>query len=221
MELSSLLDIGPGVTAVIGGGGKTTLLHALAEELRAGGRVLLCTSTHIRRPAQYPLIRDTRGLPAALARYGVVCTGEPSTDGKLTAPAASFSHLSALADFVLTEADGSRGLPLKAHAPHEPVIPENTGRTVLVIGADGFGRPIREVCHRPERFAALAGASPEDPVTPDLCAAVIRAEGLGDIVFVNKAETPAAREAAASLAKRISLPLVAGSLYRREYSCLY
>ena len=34
MTLSQLLDIRPGVTAVIGGGGKTTLLRTLGEELR-------------------------------------------------------------------------------------------------------------------------------------------------------------------------------------------
>ena len=33
MTLSQLLDIRPGVTAVIGGGGKTTLLRTLGEEL--------------------------------------------------------------------------------------------------------------------------------------------------------------------------------------------
>lgn len=30
------------------------------------------------------------------------------------------------ADYVIVEADGSKRLPLKAHASHEPVIPENT-----------------------------------------------------------------------------------------------
>ncbi len=33
--LSELLGVGPGLTAIIGGGGKTSLLYALAEELNA------------------------------------------------------------------------------------------------------------------------------------------------------------------------------------------
>ena len=37
MALSELLDIQPGVTAVIGGGGKTTLLRTLGEELACKG----------------------------------------------------------------------------------------------------------------------------------------------------------------------------------------
>lgn len=48
MELEKLLKIRPGVTAVIGGGGKTTLLRALGEELAGKGRsVLLCTTAKI------------------------------------------------------------------------------------------------------------------------------------------------------------------------------
>ena len=45
MTLSQLLDIRPGVTAVIGGGGKTTLLRTLGEELAGQHPVLLCTTT--------------------------------------------------------------------------------------------------------------------------------------------------------------------------------
>ena len=47
MTLSQLLDIRPGVTAVIGGGGKTTLLRTLGEELAGQHPVLLCTTTKI------------------------------------------------------------------------------------------------------------------------------------------------------------------------------
>ena len=48
MLLSERLGIRPGVTAVIGGGGKTTLLRTLGTELAAdGARVLLCTTTKI------------------------------------------------------------------------------------------------------------------------------------------------------------------------------
>ena len=45
MELAEKLHIEPGITAVIGSGGKTTLLARLAEELQ--GTVVLATSTRI------------------------------------------------------------------------------------------------------------------------------------------------------------------------------
>ena len=50
MNISALLEVEKGVTALIGGGGKTTLMYTLAEELRRRGTVLVTTSTHIQRP---------------------------------------------------------------------------------------------------------------------------------------------------------------------------
>ncbi|MCI6785078.1 MAG: putative selenium-dependent hydroxylase accessory protein YqeC, partial [Clostridiales bacterium] len=125
MQIAPLLNIGRGVTALIGGGGKTTLLYTLTEELRKKGTVLLCTSTHIMRPTQYEVLEraSEAEISAALSAHGAVCVGEPSAEGKLGPPSLSFDALARLADYVLVEADGSRRLPLKAHAPHEPVIP--------------------------------------------------------------------------------------------------
>ncbi|MBE7003075.1 MAG: putative selenium-dependent hydroxylase accessory protein YqeC [Ruminococcaceae bacterium] len=221
MLISSMLRVGRGVTALIGGGGKTTLLYALAEELRKTGTVVLCASTHILVPAQYPLCTGGMDeLAAALAAHGAVCAGTPAEDGKLTAPAAGFEQLAQLADYVLVEADGSRGLPLKAHAPHEPVIPANAQRVVLVVGADGFGRRISDVCHRPGLYAERAGVSPDDTVTPELAARVIRAEGFGDRVLVNKVESAGDYAAAEELSKRLSCPVTAGSLHKGVYVCL-
>ncbi len=219
MNISQVLHIGRGVTALIGGGGKTTLLYALTEELRRKGRVILCTSTHIFAPERYPLvIGGADELAAALDAYGAVCTGTRAENGKLTAPPLTFEELSCLADYVLVEADGAKGRPLKAHAAYEPVIPANAQRVVLVVGADGFGRPIAEVCHRPERYAALAGVSGDDVVTPEIAARVILAEGFGDRVYINKVETAADYAAAEELAGLLSCPVAAGSLHKGVYA---
>ena len=220
MEIAPLLHVTRGVTALIGGGGKTTLLYTLAEELRRCGTVIVTTSTHIQRPEQYPVLLegDEKDVAAALSENGVVCVAGRSPEGKLSAPALSFGALSELADFVLVEADGSKRLPLKAHAPHEPVIPACAGQTVCVVGADGFGRPIAEVCHRPERYAAICGAALGGMVTPALAARVLLAEGYGGgWVYVNKVETPRDRANAAALSAALPGTVVAGSLRRREY----
>ena len=50
MELAELLGIKPGVTALIGGGGKTTAMYRLARELR--GTVICCTSARILPPSR-------------------------------------------------------------------------------------------------------------------------------------------------------------------------
>lgn len=222
MNISSLLNITPGVTAVIGGGGKTTLLTVLAEELRQQGSVILCTSTKIFPSEVYPNLidGDSDEISRALAVHGVVCIGTPAMAGKLSRPRQSFQTLSSLADFVLVEADGANHRSLKAHAPHEPVIPPESSQTVYVLGADGFGRPIAEACHRPELYSALCGAPETAPVTPALAARVLRAEGFGQRFFINKVETPQDCQNARQLSRLLDRPVLSGSLHRREYTCL-
>lgn len=218
MDISALLGVERGVTALIGGGGKTTLMYTLAEELRHRGTVVVTTSTHIQRPEQYPVLTAADDVAAALAEHGAVCVASESPEGKLCAPALSFEALAALADFVLVEADGSKRLPLKAHAPHEPVIPVNARRIIYVVGADGFGRPIRQVCHRPERYAALCGASENDIVTPMLEAKVLHAEGYDTgWVYINKVETAEGWRNAEALAALLPGKVIAGSLWERVY----
>ena len=218
MDIFALLGVERGVTALIGGGGKTTLMYTLAEELRHRGTVVVTTSTHIQRPEQYPVLTAADDVAAALAEHGAVCVASESPEGKLCAPALSFEALAALADFVLVEADGSKRLPLKAHAPHEPVIPPNARRIIYVVGADGFGRPIRQVCHRPERYAALCGAAEDDIVTPMLEAAVLHAEGYDTgWVYINKVETPEDWRNAEALAALLPGKVIAGSLWERVY----
>ena len=141
-ELWKILGVTKGVTAVIGSGGKTSLLYELAEELRPCGTVLLATTTHIMRPPQYPFAQTPEELAAALAAGGVACVGSLTPEGKLTAPA--FDGWQQAADFVLVEADGSKRLPAKAHETWEPVLPpaggappghlRQTGRRAVVGG---------------------------------------------------------------------------------------
>ena len=224
MNLAELLSIRSGITAVIGGGGKTTLLRALGTELAAdGARVLLCATTKLFPFADLPNLADPTetALAEALEARRLVCAGTPVPGtGKLTAPNIPVARLAALADYVLAEADGAAGRPLKAHAPHEPVIPPEANQTVLVIGASGFGRPIAEAAHRPALYARLAGAEESAPASPETEAAVLLAEGLHTRVFINQVETAEARRQAAALAARLSCPVLAGSLMRKErYPC--
>ena len=107
MDFPKLLGLRPGVTAVIGSGGKTSLLRRLAEELP--GTVLLCTTTHIRPFEEYPLLTapTPEDIRKALTAHRVLCLGTPCENGKLTAPSLSIETLATLAGYVLVEADGS------------------------------------------------------------------------------------------------------------------
>ena len=141
MTLTELLNIRPGVTAVIGSGGKTTLLRTLGTELaEVGGRVLLCTTTKILPFPGLPCACDRAELDD-LAASRLLCAGMPLENGKLTVPEIPMAELAARFDYVLVEADGSARLPLKAHASHEPVIPPEAGQTICVFGLSALGRP--------------------------------------------------------------------------------
>ena len=196
-SLASTLKIEPGITAIIGSGGKSTLLKTLGLELmRAGGRVLLCTTTHMFPVAGVPWDGSSRRLDAApwkpgalhipgctceacagLARGSICQAGvlDPET-GKLSSPAEPLSKLAQRFDYVLAEADGSKRLPLKAHAAWEPVIPAATANVVWVVGASGLGKPVAEVTHRPELFCERCGCEPTDAATSEHVAMVLNAE---------------------------------------------
>lgn len=209
--MTNLLNIPRGITAIIGSGGKTTLMMALARRLP--GRGIVATSTKIYAPKDLPVFNgsDLSAIGAALHADGLVCVGSNAPEGKLSAPCCAFEELSAMCDYLLIEADGSRKLPLKAHAHHEPVIPPGCTLTILVAGMSGLGKPIRDCAHRPEHFAALCGRAVTDPVTAEDLAAVIAKEALGDIVLLNQLDTSSLAEAK-RIASLLPCPVFAGSL---------
>ena len=218
-ELRKLLGVTRGVTAVIGSGGKTSLLYRMAEELRPCGTVLLATTTHIMRPPQYPFAETATQLRAALAAEGAACAGSYTPEGKLTAPA--FDGWEQAADFVLVEADGSKRLPAKAHEAWEPVLPPQRRRTICVLGASAFGQPIRQAAHRPALFAQLAGVPWSAAITPEMAARVIRREGFADIIYVNQVdELEPPPSWAEEFRKEAGIPVVIGSLQRKRWKRL-
>lgn len=171
MTLREALTIPRGVTAFVGGGGKTTAILCLAKELSAHGRVLVSTTTRIFPPCLPTLIDpDPEALARAFGRYAAITVG--SVQGEKIGPPKRLEELCALSDYALIEADGARGLPLKAPAAHEPVIPENALLVVAVAGVNGFGKPVSSV-HRPELYAALIGKPLDAPVTPEDAAFVL------------------------------------------------
>lgn len=188
--------------ALVGAGGKTTALYALAREAaQAGQRVAVTTTTHILPHPRLPLAQDPGALAQLLTSHPAVVLGKWDKPGKLTA-ALPPHKLRGLADTVLVEADGARGLPLKAPADHEPVLPPDADAVVAVAGLDALGQPVAQVCHRPEQVCALLGVGPEHPVAPaDIVDILSSPQGGRKNVpaeaafrcLLNKADTPALR----------------------------
>ena len=222
VELLKLLEIEPGVTAIIGGGGKTTLLYALAREAARDARVIVCTTTHILPPEHLPCVlsESEDEIAAALCKTNCVCVGTKSAEGKFSAPAVPMERLMTLARYVFVEADGSKHRPLKAHAGHEPVIPAEANQTILVLGASGLNQPICDAAHRPELYARKLGVSEDDLATPYLAAKLLELEALHTRVLVNQVETEAALANARELAGFLHSPVAAGSLWKENIVCL-
>ncbi len=181
------------VVAFVGGGGKTTAMFRLADELAAmGRRVLTSTSTRIfttqinESPAhltvdssQDSLADLIRRLNHALDQHGqALITG--STDAAQTKtyglPLAVIDALAESGQFdaIIVEADGSRHRPFKAPADHEPVIPSTTTVVVPVVGVDVLGQPLHEPhVHRPHLISQISRLSIGAPITAETVATVI------------------------------------------------
>jgi molybdenum cofactor cytidylyltransferase len=223
------------VVALVGGGGKSTTMFRLAREVaEAGGWVVTTTTTHIfggqtvLAPARLlEAEASSERLAAALAAHRhvlVVGPTDPATNRAGGLSRERFSQIRRWAPDAcfINEADGSRTLPFKAPAAHEPVIPAETTLVLPLVGADVFGRPLTpDHVHRPELVAALSGAALGAPVTPEIVARVLAhpeggrkgaPPGARVIVLINKVASlpdPApAREAAERLLREPAIDAV-------------
>jgi len=174
MRLSEALRVPRGITAAVGGGGKTALLKRLADELSQTHTVLLATTTHMWPPACETLLSPTRGeIAAAFRRTRLLAVGSPTPEGKLARAETLPDGYEGLADYVLVEADGSRGMPLKAPDAHEPALPGNAALVIAVAGMSCAGLTVTQAAHRPALYAGLACIGQNDVVTPRAVARVL------------------------------------------------
>lgn len=234
--LTQLLDVRPGVTALVGAGGKTTAMLTLAEELsKAGRRVIVTTTTHIFPPdtGQYGPVfspEDTAGIAAALERTGLAVAAGPLDErGKLTGVSdAQVEGLLELAEYVLVEADGSRRLPCKTPGDREPALPVKTELVVGVLGLKSLNYPLEAVCFRAGLAARRLGVEPENPVTPELLARLAAepwglakaSEGRRFVILLNQSDVcdPAQLCQVVQAVKETSgAPVVSAALQKREW----
>jgi probable selenium-dependent hydroxylase accessory protein YqeC len=182
LSIETLLFKEPqGVQALIGAGGKTSLMFQLARLLRSSGkRVLTTTTTKIFVP--------TREQSAAL----IVASAPSAVLHQASTSLANSRHITAAAqrlpdsnklkgfssedilqfaesgvfDWILVEADGAAHRPLKAAAAHEPVIPSCTSILMAVIGLDVLNQPLSEkVVFRCELAGPRMGLKQGEPVS--------------------------------------------------------
>jgi probable selenium-dependent hydroxylase accessory protein YqeC len=210
-----------GVVSLVGSGGKTTLMFRLAAELAgAGERVLTTSTTKILEPTERQSaslvvggdVHDViRRAEECLAHHPHVTAARENlvVEGKLVGfdpSAVQRIWETGLFRWVLVEADGAAGRPLKAPAEHEPVVPGCSTLVVGLVGLDAVGQPLGErYVFRPEIYSRISGLPLGSPVTePSIASVIEHEEGLFKgspleakrFVFLNKAEDGRTRKAA-------------------------
>ena len=204
LTLSGIIGVKQGdIVSLIGGGGKTSSMYLLAEELyMAGMSVIVTTTTHIFPPEKEPLLlsEDVREIEETLKRKRllVLASGYEKVKLKGIDPQLA-GELIKFADVVIIEADGARNLPFKAPKENEPVIPPSSTIVLPVVGVDAVYKPLTEEwVHRPDKIAGITGLLQGETITPDIIAKTLLhpmggmkgvPDGTAFIPLINKADT--------------------------------
>lgn len=136
--------------AVVGAGGKTTFIYRLADELKSRGlRVAVTTTTHMAREGMYGFTPLGNGFE-----------GEKIIGFSPEVPRKFLQEY----DVVLVEADGSRRLPFKVPAEHEPVLPLGVDLVIGAAGASAIGQPFEKACCRYETACRHFNCAPDEVI---------------------------------------------------------
>lgn len=207
-ELLEALGIQSGMAiAVAGAGGKTTLCWRLVQALASHGhRAIFTTTTRIWQPAAGTFDRLHIGPPAHFsahahsAEWTTACLAAAVDGERNPAPVAGASMPTVQTKLIgyapelicalrasfgahritlLIEADGARGLRIKAPGEGEPVIPACVEAVCVLANLDAIGRPLDDrVAHRVDRVARLTHTMPGAIITaPALIALLTHADG--------------------------------------------
>ena len=174
VSLREALQLGDrGVVSLVGAGGKTTLMFKLAHELaKAGEPVLTTTTTKIYEPLPEQSVQLI--ISASVSSILEQAQETLKTHHHITAAFEKLPDQRKLGGFppdfiqniwnsrlfrwILVEADGAAGRPIKAPADHEPVIPACTSQLVGMVGLDGAGQPLNDRwVFRHDRFRQISG----------------------------------------------------------------
>jgi probable selenium-dependent hydroxylase accessory protein YqeC len=228
--LKEAFDIGSKeVISLAGAGGKTTLMSALAGELKeGGGLVITTTTTKILPPpsseAGHLLISsDQDEIIDFILHNGphlghiTLTSGRSEASGKFLGMEPEL--ILKLIDLdpvlsIIVEADGASRRSLKAPNPaHEPVIPSSSSLVIPVIGIDALGQPLTEEhVFRSEIASQITGIALGEIVSAEVIAnLILHPAGLTRgsppqariVPFINKVDLDAGLSGAEEVAAKI------------------
>lgn len=163
------------ITAVVGAGGKTTLIHEMtAQYLREEKKVFVTTTTHMFREPDTLVTEDPAAIVQVLRERGCVMAGHPCGEKISALPQSVYEAVCAEADEVLVEADGAKHMAVKYPADNEPVIPENVDKIIVVCGLHALGRTVKEAAFRQEEVMRCLGIDENTQLTPAHLQALIQ-----------------------------------------------
>jgi probable selenium-dependent hydroxylase accessory protein YqeC len=212
-----------GVISLVGAGGKTSLMFRLAHEFSASGdTVLTTTTTKIHPPSGQSKCLIVSGSPSDIlnrARKLLKHTLHISAaarhvpaHGKLIGfPPETIEIFlnSNLFRWIIVEADGAAGRPLKAPAPHEPVVPDCSNWVIGIVGLSALGRPLDEhTVFRPELVSKITGlAEGKEIMGKTICDLLLHRQGIFQgtpmgakkVAFLNQADIDQKAQAGRSI----------------------
>ena len=140
------------IKAIVGAGGKTSLIKKMAEQACMQGQtVFVTTTTHMLVEDDTLVTDDGNKIKEQLCQNGYVMAGRLDEADNKKIKGLSFETYEAVcqeADLVLVEADGARHFPLKWPREDEPVIYDNVDQIIVVCGLHGLEMKAKDAIHR-------------------------------------------------------------------------
>jgi probable selenium-dependent hydroxylase accessory protein YqeC len=215
------------VISLTGAGGKTTLMFRLAKELSlTGKKVVTTTTTKILEPSSGETVSlfihtDEGEIKQFIDKHldvyrHITIARERLESGKLKGVSSDLVNDLWSAneiDYIIVEADGAAGRPIKAPQEGEPVIPSSTTTVVAILGVDGVGTEMTEKnVFRADRVSKLTGIPIGERVTEEAIAVLMThpkgifkgAPSSSKVVgFLNKVDIPNGITKAKGIAQKI------------------
>ncbi|EOU1756763.1 selenium cofactor biosynthesis protein YqeC [Clostridium perfringens] len=233
-SLSDLIDIKIGdIISVVGSGGKTTFIYNLAKEIK-NKKILISSTTKMLYPEEnqvdyfFCLAEDNE---ISIKEGRTFIGGEKVSKNKISGDISLIKKYISRFDYILLECDGSKTKPLKGWNSTEPVILNETTKTIGIIPLHIVGEKITEKnIHRIEIFNNVFKTKIGDEITLNVIAEIITnpkglfKDAVGEkILFLNRINNKKSKELVWKLLEILSrknknsLKIIGGDLKKNKY----